>query len=117
MKGVAWAQRRLEAKNSLAAPDADLVEQAFREKMASFEAPDGTANPNLDGAGQANDLDQAGDQKSFHSQRPLTRRNEITSSPPKRVAVVNGPSAPPFLLKLARKRDQSTVSLSVPNPA
>jgi hypothetical protein len=105
-EGVAWAQRRLEAKNTLASADADLVEQAFRKKMASLEAPDGAANPNPDGAGQANELDQAGDQKSFHSQGPLTRENEISSSLPKRVAVVNCSSAPPFL-KLARKRDKA----------
>jgi hypothetical protein len=29
-EGVAWARRRLEAKNTLTAADADLIEQAFR---------------------------------------------------------------------------------------
>ena len=39
-EGVAWARRRLEAKNSLILSDADLIEQAFRTKMSAFEELD-----------------------------------------------------------------------------
>ena len=41
-EGVAWAQRRLEAKNTLMLPDADLVERAFREKMSCLEVLNGS---------------------------------------------------------------------------
>src|SRR5947209_3561762 len=37
---LAWARRRLTAKNTLTAEDARTVEQAFAAKRQSFEAPD-----------------------------------------------------------------------------
>jgi hypothetical protein len=40
---VVWASKTLNAKNSLAAADARLVEDAFRAKVASLEEVDGTA--------------------------------------------------------------------------
>ena len=40
---VVWARKSLSAKNSLAAADARLVEDAFRAKIASLEKDDGAA--------------------------------------------------------------------------
>jgi hypothetical protein len=84
---VAWAQRRLEAKNTLTLPDANLVEQAFRKKMSIFEAPTGAASPNLDGTAQAEQLDQQGDQNSLSSEAGWPRKSAATSRAPKRVAL------------------------------
>ena len=38
---VVWASKSLNAKNSLSAPDARLVEDAFRAKIARLEKDDG----------------------------------------------------------------------------
>jgi hypothetical protein len=104
--GVAWAQRRLEAKNTLIPPDADLVERAFRKKMSSLEALDGTADPNPGDAAGAEQLDGPGGQNSLDSQSGWPRENGTTSCIAKRVALVGPESAAPFL-KLVRKRDKA----------
>jgi hypothetical protein len=104
-EGIAWAQRRLAAKNTLTVPDADLVEQAFRKKMSSLEAVDGTANPNLEGAAPA-DPDGPGGQNFLKSQDGLPGEDRTTPYVAKRVAVVDPASAAPFL-KHIRKRDKA----------
>jgi hypothetical protein len=68
-EGVAWAQRRLKAKNTLTLSDADLIEQAFREKMSSFEELD--ANSNARGAEQTGQCDD----KAPNSQNKPPREN------------------------------------------
>jgi ERF superfamily protein len=105
-EGVAWAQRRLEAKNTLRLPDAELVEQAFREKMSLLAAPGGVANPNLDGAAQAEQPDGAGGQNSLASQGSLSAENGTTTCVAQRVAVVETESPAPFP-KFVRKRDKA----------
>jgi ERF superfamily len=106
-EGVAWAQRRLEAKNTLTVPDADLVEQAFREKMASLEAPDGPPNPGLGLAARSEQLDGVAGQNCLESQGGLPRENKTTTtSVAQRVALLDSEQAAPFL-KLVRKRDKA----------
>src|SRR5262249_50253723 len=102
-EGVAWAQRRLEAKNTLTLPDAELVEQAFREKMSLLAAPGGVANPNPDGAAQAEQLHGAGGQTSLASQGVLPAENGTTTCVAQQVAVVDLESPAPFP-KFVRKR-------------
>jgi ERF superfamily len=104
-EGIAWAQRRLAAKNTLTVPDADLVEQAFREKMASLEALDGTG-AKLGDAAHAEQVDQQPGQNSVDSQGALPAENGTATCLAKRVAVVAPESAAPFL-KLVRKRDKA----------
>jgi hypothetical protein len=104
-EGIAWAQRRLAAKNTLTVPDADLVEQAFRKKMSSLEGLDGTANGSVRGAGQIKQSEEQSAQNTPHSQGGLPREKGTTSSVPEPVAAENGESAVPFL-KLVRKRDK-----------
>src|SRR5215467_13833003 len=105
-EGVAWAQRRLEAKNTLRLPDAELVEQAFREKMSLLAGPGGVANANLDGAAQAEQPDGAGGQNSLASQGSLSAENGTTTPVAQRVAVVDPESPAPFP-KFVRKRDKA----------
>jgi hypothetical protein len=102
-EGVAWAQRRLDAKNALRLPDAELVEQAFREKMSLLAAPDGAANANLDGAALAEQANAAGN--SLGSQGSLSAENGTTTPVAQRVAVVDPESPAPFT-KFVRKRDK-----------
>jgi hypothetical protein len=104
-EGVAWAQRRLDAKNTLRLPDAQLVEQAFREKMSLLAAPGGVANANLNGAAQAEQPDGAGGQNSLASQGSLSAENGMTTPVAQRVVVVGPVSSAPFP-KFARKRDK-----------
>jgi hypothetical protein len=104
-EGVAWAQRRLEAKNTLTLPDAELVEQAFREKMSLLAAPGGVANANLDGAAQPEQTDGAGGQNSLPSQGSLSAENGTATPVAQRVAVVDPESPAPFP-KFVRKRDK-----------
>jgi len=104
-EGVAWAQRRLEAKNTLRLPDAELVEQAFREKMSLLAGPGGVANANLDGAAQAEQPDGAGGQNSLASQGSLSAENGTTTPVAQRIAVVDPESPAPFP-KFVRKRDK-----------
>jgi hypothetical protein len=105
-EGVAWAQRRLEAKNTLRLPDAELVEQAFREKMSLLAAPGGVANANLDGAAPTEQPDGAGGQNSLASQGSLSAKNGTTTCVAQRVAVVDPQSPAPFP-KFVRKRDKA----------
>src|SRR5262245_11866796 len=105
-EGVAWAQRRLEAKNTLMLPDADLGERAFREKMSLLAEPGGVANPKLDGAAQAEQPDGAGGQNSPASQGSLSAENGTTRCVAQRVAVVDPESPAPFP-KFVRKRDKA----------
>jgi hypothetical protein len=95
-EGVAWAQRRLEAKNTLTAADADLVEQAFREKMASFEVLDGSPNLSEESGPPETELDQ-------HTADP---QGGLPREKAKDREVVDATSAAPFL-KLVRKRDKA----------
>jgi hypothetical protein len=104
-EGVAWAQRRLSAKNTLTVSDAQLIEQAFRKKMSSLEGLDGSANPNLGGAEQTEQPDGRADQNSPDSQGGLLRENSTTSQVPERVALDAELAAP--VLKLVRKRDKA----------
>src|SRR5262249_4164829 len=71
-EGVVWAQRRLSAKNTLTASDADLVEQAFREKMSSLKVLDGSSNLRNTPPPQ------------------VLRDNDATSYVAKRLAVIDG---------------------------
>src|SRR5262249_43207552 len=103
-EGVAWAQRRLSAKNTLTASDADLVEQAFREKMSSLEVLDGSSN--LRGARQFEQPEEQGDQNTPDPRGGLPHDNGAASYVAKRLAVVDAESAAPFL-KLVRKRDKA----------
>src|SRR5262245_55630807 len=105
-EGVAWAQRRLEAKNTLTLPDADIVEQAFRQKMSSFEMFDPVADPNLGGAAQPEQLDQHGGQNTVDSEKSLRSKSGTATLVAKRVAVAEPAPAAPFL-KLVRKRDKA----------
>src|SRR5262249_10058975 len=105
-EGVAWAQRRLEAKNTLMLPDADLVERAFREKMSLLAAPGGVANPNLHGDAPAEQPDGAGGQSSLASQGSLSAENGATTCVTQRVAAVDPESPAPFP-KFVRKRDKA----------
>jgi hypothetical protein len=105
-EGVAWAQRHLGAKNTLRLPDAELVEQAFREKMSLLAAPGGVANANLDGAAPTEQPDGAGGQNSLASQGSLSAKNGTTTCVAQRVAVVDPQSPAPFP-KFVRKRDKA----------
>jgi ERF superfamily protein len=105
-EGVAWAQRRLEAKNTLMLPDADLVERAFREKMSLLAAPGAVANPNLDGAAQAEQPGGAGGQNSLASEDSLSAENGTTTRAAQGVALVDPESPAPFP-KFVRKRDKA----------
>ena len=88
-EGVAWAQRRLAAKNTLTVSDADLVEQAFRKKMTSLEVLDGTTSPNPRGAGQSEQSERQGDQSTSDPQGGLPREHGTTSYVAERVALVD----------------------------
>jgi hypothetical protein len=105
-EGVAWAQRRLAAKNTLTGPDADLVEQAFRKKMSSLDVLDGATSPNPRDAGQSEQSKRQGDQSTSDPQVGLPREHGATSYVAERVALVDAESAAP-LLKLVRKRDRA----------
>jgi hypothetical protein len=105
-EGIAWAQHRLAAKNTLTVPDADLVEQAFQKKMSSLEVLDGTAGPNARGAAQSEQSEGRDGQKTPDSEGGLSRENGATSSRPERVALLHAESTAPFL-KLVRKRDKA----------
>jgi hypothetical protein len=105
-EGIAWAQQRLAAKNTLTVPDADLVEQAFRKKMSSLEVLDGTASSNARGAAQSEQSEGRDGQKTLDSEGGLSRENGATSSRPERVALLHAESTAPFL-KLVRKRDKA----------
>ena len=72
-EGIAWAQRRLAAKNTLTPPDADLVEQAFRKKMSSLEVLHGTASPDPRGVGQSGQSERQGDQSTSDPQVDSSR--------------------------------------------
>jgi hypothetical protein len=105
-EGVAWARRRLEAKNTLTLPDADLVERTFREKMSLLAAPGDVANANVDGAAQAEQSDGAGGQNSPASQGSLSAENGTTTCVVQMVAVVDPESPAPYA-KFVRKRDKA----------
>jgi hypothetical protein len=108
-EGVAWAQRRLEAKNTLTAADAGLLEQAFREKMASLDVLDGPAPISPDprgGAGQSRQFERQGGQSTSDPQGGLPRENRTTSYVAERVALVDAEPLAPFL-KIVRKRDRA----------
>jgi ERF superfamily len=102
-EGVAWAQQRLAAKNTLTVPDADLVEQAFRKKMSSFEVPGGAAPTQVRGGAQSEHSEGDGSQKSgLQGELP---RGKTMSSLLEHVPALDGKSDLPFL-KLVRKRDK-----------
>ena len=88
-EGVAWAHRRLPAKNTLTVSDAELIEQAFRKKMSTLEVLDGTTNPNPRGAGQSEQSERQGGQSTSDPQGGLSRENGTTSYVAERVALVN----------------------------
>jgi hypothetical protein len=102
-EGIAWAQRRLPAKNTLTVPDAQLIEEAFRKMMSSLEVLDGSPNPR--GAGQSGQSERQGDQNTSDPQGGLPRENGTTSYVAERVALVD--AEPTALLKLVRKRDKA----------
>jgi hypothetical protein len=105
-EGVAWARRRLPAKNTLSMPDADLVEQAFRKKMSSLERVDATASPNEGGTDQGEQSEEEGEQNTLGSQHGLPHEDGTPSYVAERVASVHAESPAPFL-KLIRKRDKA----------
>src|SRR5262249_34564574 len=92
-EGVAWAQRPLKAQYTLALPDADLVERAFREKMSSLEVLD-------------EQPEEQGDRNTPDARGSLPHDNGATSYVAKRLAVGDAESAAPFL-KLVCKRDKA----------
>src|SRR5262249_12299118 len=96
-EGVAWAQRRLPAKNTLTVSDAGLIEQAFRRKMSSLEVLDDAVSPNLGSAGQAEPTGRQGGHNAPDSQVGLPGENGTTSYPAERVASLDTESLAPFL--------------------
>jgi hypothetical protein len=105
-EGIAWAQRRLSAKNTLTAPDAELIEQAFRKKMSSSEVLDGTDTPNVRDAGHAGQPDKQDAHNAPKSHSGSPRENGRTSDVSERLGLNEDKSAAPFL-KLVRKRDRA----------
>jgi hypothetical protein len=103
--GIVWAQQRLAAKNTLTGPDADLVEQAFREKMSSLGELDGTAPPNVRDAAHTVQPDAQDAHNASELQTGLHPANGGTSDVSDPVKPVDDKSAVPFL-KLVRKRDR-----------
>jgi hypothetical protein len=104
-EGIAWAQRRLAAKNTLTGSDADLVEQAFRKKMSSLEVLNGIISPNPRAAEQSGPSEQGG-QSTSDPQGKLPGQNGATSHVAERVALVDAEPLAPFL-KIVRKRDRA----------
>jgi hypothetical protein len=105
-EGIAWAQRRLAAKNTLTAPDAGLIEQAFRKKMSSLEVLDNITSPNPWAAEQSGPSERQGGQSTSDPQGKLPGRNGATSHVAERVALVDAQPPAPFL-KIVRKRDRA----------
>jgi hypothetical protein len=105
-EGIAWAQRRLPAKNTLILPDAELIEQAFRRKMSSLEDLDGTTTPNVRDAGRAEQPDKQDAQNAPESHGESPQKKGRASDDSRRLGPVEDKSTAPFL-KLVRKRDRA----------
>jgi hypothetical protein len=105
-EAVAWAQRRLSAKNTLTSADADVIEQAFRVKMQSLELlENGKAAPP---ASNDDQLDKFGAQSPNAPQLDpgLPLGNVIGSDGLKPTPTEDGQNAVPFL-KPVRRRDKA----------
>jgi hypothetical protein len=105
-EGIAWAQRRLPAKNTLILPDAELIEQAFRRKMSSLEDLDGTTTPNVRDAGRAEQPDKQDAQNAPESHGESPQKKGRASDDSRRLGPVEDKSTAPFL-KLVRKRNRA----------